>query len=109
MADPFIVQVDWSAEDGMFAAVLLRDGQPWYLSGALVGMGITRPAAIEDLEGIARHLVTEGGNGLLSGPLPLADREWLFGVLDAGGDGAARTAMYAALAAARREAARAAN
>ena len=80
----FIVQVEWSHDDQAFAAALVRDGEPWYLDGALVGMGTTREQAVTDLTGIARHLVITGANYLTSGPLPVPDRRWLLAVL---GDG----------------------
>jgi hypothetical protein len=92
------VSVGWSQDDLSFAAVLLRDGKPWYLNGALVGMGSTREAALTDLLGIARHLVMHGENFLLPGLLPLADREWLFSLLDSG---PSDDEMYAALRTAR--------
>lgn len=77
----FVVKVEWHSPDAAFAAVFLRDGKPWFLNGALVGMGSTRATAIDDLCGIARHLVIEGSNFLTEGELLLADREWLFRVL----------------------------
>ncbi len=81
--------------------MFLRDGNPWCLNGALAGMGGTREAAVTDLCGIARHLVMHGENFLTSGPLPLADREWLFRVLD---DRPSDGEMFAALAVARQAA-----
>lgn len=94
----FTVQVQWHAPDQMFAAAFLRDGQPWFLNGALVGVGSTRGAAVDNLADAARHLVTYGENYLTSQPLSLPDREWLFSLL-VGGD--ASFEMHAALQAAR--------
>jgi hypothetical protein len=76
-AAPFVIEVQWHGPDQAFAAGLLREGQPWILNGALVGMGGTQASAVEDLVGIARYLVIHGENFLTDAPLPLADREWL--------------------------------
>lgn len=97
-ASEFTVQFQWHAPDAMFAAGILRDGQPWILNGALVGMGATREQALGDLVGTARQLVVEGQNFLTSAPLTLADREWLFAVLE---PGERNDAMYRALREAR--------
>jgi hypothetical protein len=98
-ASNFAVEIQWHAPDLVYAAALLRDGQPWILGGALVGMGGTPGAAVDDLAGIGRHLVIEGENMLTGGPISLADREWLFNLLDPGPD--LNDDMYAALQAAR--------
>ena len=98
---PFTAEIQWRSPDGMFAAALLRDGQPWFLDGALIGMGATRGAAIDDLVQIASYLVVHGENGLASQPLSLADREWLFTLLDCDAD--PNLEMHAAIQAARRE------
>ena len=97
-APEFTVQVQWHAPDQVFAAAFVRDGQPWFLGGALVGMGSTRGAAVDNLVGTARHLVIHGENYLTSQPLSLPDREWLFSLLD---HGDSDVQMYAALQAAR--------
>lgn len=95
----FVVKVEWHSPASMFAAAFLRDGEPWTLDGALVGMGPTREAAITDLTGIALHLVIHGGNFLTGdATLPLATREWLFRVLD---QGPSDDEMFAAMRAAR--------
>jgi hypothetical protein len=99
----FDVRVEWHAPDVAFAAVFLRDGQPWFLDGALVGMAGSRGGAVDDLVGIARHLVTHGENFLTDMPLSLPDREWLFGLLDAGPD--PHDEMYSAIRQAREAAA----
>jgi hypothetical protein len=88
----FTVKVEWHSPDAMFAAAFLRGGKAWTLDGALVGMGTTRAAAVEDLCGIARHLVIEGSNFLTEGTLLLNDRAWLFKVL-APADDEMRAAM----------------
>ena len=98
------LRIQWHSPDQAHAAIFLRDGEEWYLDGALVGMGSTPDLAVEDLLGIAKHLVIHGQNALLAswrdkgGLLPLADREWLFDLLDPGSDD---DEMYAALRAAR--------
>lgn len=86
MADDtkFIVEIQWHQPDQAYAAVLLRDGQPWYLGGALVGMGTTPGAAVQSLTDLARFLVIHGINYLTVEPLPLADREWLYGLFGTG-------------------------
>ena len=82
MNNNFDVRVQWHQPDQHFAAVLMRDGQEWYLNGALVGMGSTRGEAVEDLVGIAAYLVVHGINFLMAVKLPVADRLWLFELLD---------------------------
>ena len=97
----FDIRIEWSMDDQAHAAAFLRDGQPWFLDGALVGMGVTRAAALTDLCGIARYLVEHGTHFLMGGAtLPLADREWLFRLLDTGADVDGRMEMYRALRAA---------
>lgn len=93
------VRIEWHAPDLMFAAGLLRDGKPWSLDGALVGMGGTPVSALADLIGIARYLIIHGENMLTDGPVPLAAREWLFRLLDTGHDG--HDEMYQAIREAR--------
>jgi len=92
------VRLEYHSPDRVWVAVLLRAGQPWFLDGALVGMAATQGKAVEDLTGIARHLVIHGENALLDGPLSLGDREWLLAVL-----GPADTEMLDAMHAARGE------
>jgi hypothetical protein len=69
-----------------FAAALLRDGEPWICHGALIGMGATRGAALDDLVAVARYLVAQGWNALTPEPLTQPDREWLFNQVHAPGD-----------------------
>lgn len=80
------LRVEWSGDDSAWAAVLIRDGEPWYLDGALVGMESTPAGAVTDLLGIARHLVMEGSNFLMRDKPPLSaeDRRWLFTLTDVG-------------------------
>jgi hypothetical protein len=73
------IQVDWHAPDQAFAAVFLRDGIPWYLSGLLVGMAPTRGGAVENLTERACWLIEHGHPDVT-----LADRAWLLAVLDTG-------------------------
>jgi hypothetical protein len=77
-----MIEVQWHSPDWAFAAGFLRDGTPWLLDGALVGMGPTRGAAVENLVGIARELVITGENFMTSGQVPVADRRWLFEQID---------------------------
>lgn len=79
------VRVQWHAPDAVFAAVFLRDGEPWVLNGALVGLASTRGRAVDDLMGLAAYLVVHGENFLTDVPIGIEDREWLFDHLDWGG------------------------
>jgi hypothetical protein len=97
----FAVQIQWHAPDRVFAAVPARDGRPWHLGGALVGTGPTPGVAVDELAGAARYLVVHGRNYLTGGPVSLADREWLYSLLAAGGleaDDEMRTVLDAARA-----------
>ena len=76
------VQIQWHSPDQAHFAVLMRDGVPWYLDGALTGSGETPGAAVDQLIGEAIHLVIFGENFLCAAPLSLADRIWLFKLLD---------------------------
>ena len=79
------LHVDWSGNDGAYAAVFIRDGQPWWLDGALVGMDTTPGGAVTQLLALARHLVMEGSNYLMEGRvLSAKDRRWLFDLTDVG-------------------------
>jgi hypothetical protein len=79
------LRVEWSGDDGAWAAVFIRDGQPWWLDGTLVGMESTPAKAVEDLLGVARHLVIEGSNFLMEpAKLDAKDRRWLFNLTDVG-------------------------
>jgi hypothetical protein len=93
----FVIEVQWHSPGNAFAAGFIRDSEPWILDGALVGMGPSPGDAVTDLLGIARHLVIKGGNFLTGGPIPLADRKWLFSLLSEGESG---DEMYLALRAA---------
>jgi hypothetical protein len=98
---PFAVEIQWHSPDAVWAAAFIRDGKAWYLDGALVGMSAVREGAVTDLIAAARHLVINGENYLTGGPILLADRDWLFEVLD---QGPSDDEMYAAIRAAREEA-----
>lgn len=93
-----LVRVEWHQPDASWSAVLLREGRPWFLDGALVGMGDTPGEAVENLVELAKHLVIHGENFLIDWPLSLADREWLFRLLEPGDE---NDEMYGALRAAR--------
>jgi hypothetical protein len=71
------VRIEWDTGEEAFAAGLLRDGEPWILGGALVGMGVTRAEALGDLAGCAAWLAATGTNYLLDGELGAPDRAWL--------------------------------
>ena len=95
-----VVEIQYHSPDQAFCAGLLRDGEPWILDGALTGMHTTSAGAVENLIDTARYLVIHGENGWTETPLSLADREWLFSLLDIPAldpDGE----MYAAIQAAR--------
>jgi hypothetical protein len=84
-----------------FAAVLLRDGEPWYLDGALVGMGNTPAGAVTDLEQLARYVVLYGQNALMEQPLEYPDLEWLFNQIHPLAPDLECTPMHEAIAKAR--------
>jgi hypothetical protein len=81
---PLLIEIQWHAPDLMYAAALWRNGKPWLLDGALVGMAASRVGAVDELLGAARQLVIHGENYLTDGLVPLADRQWLFRLLDPG-------------------------
>jgi hypothetical protein len=100
------IRIEWHSPDQMFAATFLRPvassqgrpvAEPWYLNGALVGMGSTRDLAIADLIGIADLLVLQGENFLTEGLISLEDRTWLFKLLDEGSDAEDMQARYEAM------------
>ena len=62
MAEKFTVEIEWSTGDQAFACALQRDGKPWLLNGALVGMGTTLGQAVTELAGAIRYLVIHGDN-----------------------------------------------
>jgi len=76
------VRIEWHQPDYVYCAVLLRDGEPWFLDGALVGFGNTPAQAVDDLTRLARHLVVEGENFLTERPLTIEDRRWIWGQID---------------------------
>lgn len=78
------IRIQWHSTDSVWAAVFLRDGEPWFLEGALVGMGSTRGEAVTDLCEIAKYLVTHGANFLSEYMVSVEDRVWLFDKLDFG-------------------------
>jgi len=89
------VKLQWHSPDRVFAAVLVRDGEPWYLNGALVGMSGDPGDAVAELIEQAIHMVTTGESLLMEGEIELADRIWLFKLLDQGS--LANDTMYAAV------------
>jgi hypothetical protein len=100
------IRIEWHAPDSCFAATFLRPvashqgrpvTEPWYLEGALVGMGMTRDLAVADLIGIADLLVLQGENFLSDGQISLEDRQWLFKLLDEGNDWEKTQARYEAM------------
>lgn len=76
------VRFEYDPDARGWAAVLLRDGEPWFLDGALVGMGRYPDEAVKELDGIVRHLVTHGRNFLTPTLLSLEDRKWLWEQID---------------------------
>ena len=89
------VKIQWHQPDEVFAAVFVRDGEPWFLDGALVGLHVAPGGAVSELIGIAKHLVIEGENFLSDGPIAIEYRVWLFRLLDQGS--LASDEMYAAV------------
>jgi hypothetical protein len=75
------IRLQYHAPDRAFAAVFLRDGQEWYLEGALVGMASSPAGAVAELLATAQELVINGELPL-GDQLPLEDRLWLFKLLD---------------------------
>jgi hypothetical protein len=95
------VKLQWHSPDLAWAAVFMRDGEPWYLDGALVGMVESTPGdAVTELLAIAQHLVITGENFLTEGQIALADRIWLFKLLDVAQGGTVDDEMYSAIRAA---------
>jgi hypothetical protein len=78
------VKIQWHAPDACYAAVFMREGEPWYLGGALVGMGSNPGRAVMELCELAEQLVVHGENFLTDDPLSVPDRRWLFEMLDRG-------------------------
>ena len=92
------IKIQWHSPESCFAAVLVRDGEPWYLNGALVGMSSTPSDAAKELLEQAGFLVENGENFLMAGAeISLEDRLWLFKLLDMGGDTDAIQRRYEAM------------
>jgi hypothetical protein len=92
------IKIQYHSPDQAFAAVFIRNGEPWYLDGALVGMASTPAQAVADLLDIAQHLVLQGENFLTQGAvISLEDRKWLFSLLDGWGDWNTLQEMYVAV------------
>jgi hypothetical protein len=89
--------IQWHLPEQMFAAVLVRDGEPWYLGGALVGTASAPRSAVGDLLEQVDYLVRYGENHLTEGPISEEDRRWLFKLLDKGNDTTAMQARYVAM------------
>lgn len=77
MTDSLDFRIQYHSPDQAWAAVLLRDGEPWFLDGGLVGMGAEPADAIRDLTGIAIHLIVYGENFLTAGLISKLDLQWL--------------------------------
>lgn len=90
------VKIQWDGYEQAWVAMFMRDGEPWFLGGALVGMDTTPQGAVQELLAVADHLVVEGHNFLTEGPIESADRQWLFRLLDRGNDAEAQGRRYAA-------------
>lgn len=97
MTEKFTVEIEWSTGDQAFACALQRDGKPWLLGGALVGMGTTPGLAVTELAGAIRYLVIHGENYLTGAALTFPDRVWLASLID---PMAADDEMFSALRAA---------
>jgi hypothetical protein len=77
-------KLQWHSPEFCWACVVMRDGEPWYLDGALVGLGATPAAAVAEWTELAEYLVIYGQNFLCDSPLSLEDRKWLFNMIDLG-------------------------
>ena len=88
------IRCQWHSPDRLWAAVFVRDGEEWYLEGALVGMGKDPAEAVEDLWFHAEEFVFDGYNPLHPEKIPVEDRIWLFKFYDYRG---ASDHMYAAI------------
>ena len=77
------IRIQWHQPDEVWCAVLMRDGEPWFLDGGLVGMDVSRERAVTSLIEQAEWLVIKGGNSLTE-DLSLEDRIWIFEKLDYG-------------------------
>lgn len=91
------IKIQWHTSDTAWVAVFMRDGEPWYLDGALVGMGFTIDEAVAELIGIAHGLVVTGENFLTESVITLEDRTWLFKLLDRGNEVDKIQARYEAI------------
>lgn len=91
------IRIQWHSPDSVFCAVFVRDGQEWFLNGALTGMESQPGDAVQQLIEEAQHLVIHGENALTDGLIPLEDRIWLFKLLDQGSEFKINEQMYAAI------------
>ena len=80
-----LFRVEYHTPDQLWVAVWMRDGEPWFLNGALVGMGTTQGQAVDDLLGCSAYLVLHAENSLMENPpLPLSDRLWMYRMMSFG-------------------------
>jgi hypothetical protein len=91
------IKVQWHSPDLVWAAVLVRDGEPWFLNGALVGLHANISGAVAELLGLMKHLIIHGENFLTEGEIPLEDRIWMFKLLDGGIGDEENSEMYLAI------------
>jgi hypothetical protein len=77
MTEDMDIRLQYHSPDEAWAATFVRDGEPWFLDGALVGMGSEPSEAVRELTGIAVYLVVHGGNFLTVEPISDVDHEWL--------------------------------
>jgi hypothetical protein len=76
------IRIEWGTDDRYWFAGFMRDGESFVLDGALTGAGATPDRAVKSLLEIADYLVRNGENGMTNGPISVADRTWLFKLLD---------------------------
>ena len=78
------IRIEWHSLDQVYAAVFVRDGEPWYLNGALVGVDSRPDTAVLSLVEQAEYLILHGENFLTEAFLSVEDRVWLYWQLDPG-------------------------
>lgn len=76
------IHIEYSPSDQVWMAGFIRDGEWFILDGKLAGAGGLPSEAVWDLVAEAHYLVVHGENAISNGPIDIADRIWLFKLLD---------------------------